>query len=37
MTTYVMVIFREQRRYSASDPVACGTIRPGMKFAIQYK
>ena len=36
MTTYVMVVFREQRRRSASDRVVCGTIRSGVKFAIQY-
>ena len=36
MTTYVTVVFREQRRRSASDRVVCGTIRSGVKFAIQY-
>ena len=36
MTTYVTVVFREQRRRSASDHVVCGTIRSGVKFAIQY-
>ena len=36
MTTYVMVVFRELRRRSASDRVVCGTIRSGVKFAIQY-
>ena len=36
MTTYVMVVFCEQRRRSASDRVVCGTIRSGVKFAIQY-
>ena len=31
MTTYVTVVFREQRHRSASDRVVCGTIRPGVK------
>ena len=31
-----MVVFREQRRRSVSDRVVCGTIRSGVKFAIQY-
>ena len=35
MTTYVMVVFREQRRRSASGRVVCGTIRSCVKFAIQ--
>ena len=36
MTSYVTVVFREQRRRSASDRVVCSTIRTGVKFAIQY-
>ena len=34
MTTFVTVVFREQRRRSASDRVVCGTIRSGVKFVV---
>ena len=36
MTIYVTNVFHEQRRRSASDRVVCGTMRSGVKFAVQY-